>query len=240
MIRLFVDGPLTAGQAVALSEAQAHYLRAVMRRGDGDAVAVFNGRDGEWRGEIAGLKKRGGAVVPVAPTRPQGAEADLWLLFGPVKTARMALMAEKATEMGVSRLVPVVTARTQNSRVNVARLRANAVEAAEQCGRLEVPTVAEPLALDAALADWPDDRVLWVADESGGGAVAKDAVVSRKGQKSAVFVGPEGGFSPEELDFLTARPFAVSIALGPRILRAETAAVAALTMVQALAGDWVA
>ncbi len=239
MIRLFVEAPLVAGVAVALSEAQAHYLRGVMRRGDGDAVALFNGRDGEWRGEIAGLKKRGGAVVPVEQTRPQGAEADVWLLFAPLKAARMALIAEKATEMGASRLVPVMTARTQGGRVNGGRLRANAVEAAEQCGRLSVPEVAEAVALAAMVADWPPDRVLWVADESGGGAVATDAVVSRKGQKSAVLVGPEGGFSPEELDFLSARPFAVGISLGPRVLRAETAAVAALTVVQALAGDWV-
>ena len=238
VIRLFVEVPLAAGVAVPLSAAQAHYLRAVMRRADGDAVAVFNGQDGEWRAEIAGLKKRGGAVVPVSRTRPQEAAADLWLLFAPVKAARLALIAEKATELGVSRLLPVTTTFTQGGRVNVDRLRANAVEAAEQCGRLTVPEVAAAQGLTAALVDWPADRVLWVADENGG-AVAKDAVVSQKGRKSAVLVGPEGGFSPEELDFLKGRPFAVSISLGPRILRAETAVVAALTLVQALAGDWV-
>jgi 16S rRNA (uracil1498-N3)-methyltransferase len=207
--------------------------------GAGDEVLVFNGRDGEWRGRIEDLRKKGGALSLVERTRAQERSPDLWLAFAPAKRGTPELVARAATELGVSALQPVTTRRTVVGRVNTERLRANAVEAAEQCGRLTVPAVLKPIALDTLLADWPADRRLMLCDETGGGVPIAQALSAQdRAAPWAVLVGPEGGFDPSELDVLGKQPIVTSVGLGPRILRAETAAIAALACWQALVGDW--
>ena len=234
-LRLFVPAPLAAGQAVAASRDQTHYLASVMRAGMGEAVLVFNGVDGEWHCRIDSLAKTGAALVPVRQTRPQLSEPDLWLLAAPLKRDRTDLVAEKAAELGVSRLWPVFTRRTNAGRVNLERMRAHLIEAAEQCERLSVPELSEPAPLDKVLSDWPSGRVLLFLDESGGGPPLAGVI---SGGPVALLVGPEGGFAPEEQRMLAAKPYARPVGLGPRILRAETAAIAALAVWQAVAGDW--
>jgi 16S rRNA (uracil1498-N3)-methyltransferase len=239
--RLHVEAPLAAGAAVALGEGQAHYLRAVLRLGAGAAVALFNGRDGEWQAVIESLGKRSAGLLCRTQTRPQRPEPDLWLLFAPIKRARIDFLVEKATELGVARLQPVITRRTMAARLNPARLRAHAVEAAEQCERLTVPDLAEPLPLARCLAAWPAGRRLLLAAEAGPAepiaAALAAAAAAPAGAGWAVLVGPEGGFDPGELDDLHKLPFVSAIGLGPRILRAETAALAALACWQAVLGD---
>jgi 16S rRNA (uracil1498-N3)-methyltransferase len=243
-LRLYVTDDLAAGAGIALSREQTHYLANVMRAGLGDAVALFNGRDGEWAATIAALGKRGAELTVAAALRPQVAEPDLWLAFAPIKRGRIDWIAEKATELGVARLLPVMTARTQMGRVNVERLAANAVEAAEQCERMTVPPVDAPVRLDALLAAWPRHRILYVGDETGHGRPLAEALRAAAGDGLAgdpprgVLVGPEGGFAPDELDALDDLPFVTKISLGPRVMRADTAAIAALAVIQALAGDW--
>jgi 16S rRNA (uracil1498-N3)-methyltransferase len=237
-IRLYVGDPLAAGGAVALGRAQAHYLRNVMRAKAGDALLLFNGRDGEWRAEVGPLGKAGGMATAVAQTRPQQASLDLWLLFAPIKSGRIEFLVEKATELGVALLAPVLTERTVVRRVNVERLQAHAIEAAEQSGRLDVPELRAAQTLDAALADWPAGRPLFVCDETGGGVPIGRAAPDRRIRPAAVLIGPEGGFAPGELDALAKLAFVTRVGLGPRILRAETAALAVLACWQALAGDW--
>ena len=240
--RIYVDAPLGPGGAVALSAAQAHYLGAVMRRGAGDRLLLFNGRDGEWRAEIAALGRKRAAATVESRTRPQADGPDLWLLFAPVKRTPIDRIARAATELGVSAILPVVTRRTAARRVNLDRLRANAVEAAEQCQRLSVPDCRAPVRLDEALADWPPDRRLLLCDETGAGnriAEALDGALDcAPAGPWAVAVGPEGGFAADEIAALAALPGALRVGLGPRILRAETAAAAALACWQAIAGDW--
>ncbi|TVQ58559.1 MAG: 16S rRNA (uracil(1498)-N(3))-methyltransferase [Rhodobacteraceae bacterium] len=242
-VRLFVDGPLGSGAEARLSREQAHYLFTVMRLGPGDAVALFDGENGEWRAVVADAGRRGGALVCAERLRAQTVGPDLDLLFAPLKKARTDFVAEKATEMGVRRLIPVFTRFTNSERVNRDRLRAHAVEAAEQCGVLSVPDIAEPRRLDAVLAAWPAERRLMFCDESGAGRPALDALADSRRLGGppgpwAVLVGPEGGFSPEERAALAALPGALPVSLGPRILRADTAAVAALALWQAAMGDW--
>lgn len=237
-IRLYVGDPLAAGRAVTLGRAQAHYLRNVMRAKAGDALLLFNGRDGEWRAEVGELGKAGGTARAVAQTRSQRASADLWLLFAPLKSGRIEFLVEKATELGVALLAPVLTERTVVRRVNEARLRAHAVEAAEQSGRLDVPELRQARPLMEWLADWPAGRPLFVCDETGQGVPIARAVPDRRKRPAAVLIGPEGGFAPAELDALAKLAFVSRVGLGPRILRAETAALAALACWQALAGDW--
>ena len=237
-VRLHVDAPLGPGAEVAPTREQAHYLFTVMRLGPGDAAALFNGRDGEWRAEVREAGRRAGALRCIERLRPQDAAPDVELLFAPLKKARTDFVAEKATEMGVRRLRPVLTRFTNAERVNVGRLRAHAVEAAEQCGILTVPEVAEPMALAAALDGWEAGRRLMFCDESGVGAPAAAALAGAGGGPWAVLVGPEGGFSAEEAARLRRLPGALAVSLGPRILRADTAAVAALALWQAALGDW--
>jgi len=242
-LRLFVPDDLTAGATVALAAEQAHYLTNVMRAQIGDGVALFNGRDGEWAGEIVARGKRTVELRLGARLREQAREPDLWLAFAPIKRGRIDFVAAKATELGVARLLPVLTARTQMTRVNVARLYANAIEAAEQCERLTVPEVAEPQPLADLLAGWPGERRLLVGDETGGGRpIAEVASELARGASlpCAVLVGPEGGFTAGELDALANLPFVTKIGLGPRVMRADTAAIAALSVIQAIAGDWCA
>ena len=237
-LRLFVDSPLQPGAAVALTPAQTHYLGTVMRRTVGDGLLLFNGRDGEWRAEISDLKRgRRGAAEVGEQTRGQGFEPDLWLLFAPVKRTPVDHIARFATELGVSALMPVITRRTNAKRLNLDRLRANAVEAAEQCGRLTVPDCAAPVALDQRLADWPAERRLMLCDESGGAPVA-EALEKTKPGPWAVIIGPEGGLAKEEIEAMAAMKQTVRVSFGTRILRVDTAVAAALTCWQALAGDW--
>ncbi|NNL35958.1 MAG: 16S rRNA (uracil(1498)-N(3))-methyltransferase [Silicimonas sp.] len=234
-VRLFVDQPLGPGQSVVLSRDQAHYLFGVMRLGQGDALFLFNGQDGEWRADVAEAGKRGGTLVCGEMTKPQGAPPDLWLLFAPIKKARTDFIIEKAVELGTARILPVQTEHTNSERIRRDRLQAHATEAAEQCGITYVPQVGELARLDQVIADWPEDRSLWFCDErlagQGGGLMTRPA-------PAAILIGPEGGFSEAERDHLSGHAFASAISLGPRILRADTAAVAALTLWQSQIGDW--
>lgn len=237
--RLFVTAPLNDGGAVALERDKARYLGQVLRQQVGDAVVLFNGRDGEWRARIDALSKNNATLVAETQLRDQDAPGDLRLVFAPIKKARLDFLVEKATELGVARLSPVITDHTDVARVNTERLRANALEAAEQCGRLSVPAVDEPVALTAALADWDAGQRLLMMDETGGGIpIAAALSGGNVAPPLAVLIGPEGGFSRVELDALRDLSFVTRIGLGPRILRAETAAVAALSCVQSLCGDW--
>jgi 16S rRNA (uracil1498-N3)-methyltransferase len=236
--RLFVDAPLEAGGAVALERAQAHYLTHVLRLKPGDRVLVFNGRDGEWSATLGGGGKRASLAVG-AKTRQQTAAADLHYLFAPLKAARLDYMVQKAVEMGVTRLVPVLTRHGQVTRVNLERMRANAIEAAEQCGILALPEIAEPVALSRYLAERDPARLLVFCDEDAD-AANPAAVLAKASPPSglAVLVGPEGGFAEDERAALLREANVMRLALGPRILRADTAAVAALAVVQTVLGDW--
>ncbi|MFO7919583.1 MAG: 16S rRNA (uracil(1498)-N(3))-methyltransferase [Nioella sp.] len=236
-IRLYVEHPLGAGQTVPLSRDQAHYLFGVMRQGVGAPVALFNGSQGEWTAEVEEAGKRAGVLACRQQAAPQVSPLDLWLLFAPIKKARTDFIVEKATEMGAARILPVQTDFTNAERVRQDRLQAHAIEAAEQCGGTYVPPVEELQRLDRVLADWPADRHLIFCDESLVGArAALDAAPD--GEKWAILIGPVGGFSETERARLRALPGCTAISLGPRILRADTAAVAALTLFQATRGDW--
>lgn len=248
-IRLYVEHPLGQGQSVPLTRDQAHYLFGVMRLGVGGAVALFNGRDGEWQGRVAEAGKRGGALEAQVQSRPQIDPPDVWLLFAPVKKARTDFIVEKAVELGAARICPVLTEFTNAERVRRDRLQAHAVEAAEQCGATFVPQVADAVRLDRVLADWDAARRLMFCNEATAGrsSVLADIVAggagedARKGGSSgpwAILIGPEGGFSASERTRLTGLPYARTVSLGPRILRADTAAVAALTLWQQALGDW--
>lgn len=239
-LRLYIDLPFTLGQPLPLDAKQVHYLANVMRRSTGDRVLVFNGRDGEWQAEISTLTKRAGSLSLKEQIRPIGVSPDLWLLFAPIKRGPIDMVAEKAAELGVSRLQPVVTERTNAARVNVDRLRAIAIEAAEQCGRLSVPEICPTEKLSQVLQDWPAERGLVLMNESGAGRPVGEVMAARRGSNpDAILIGPEGGFSPDELDAMANLPFVTSASMGSRLLRAETAAVAALAVWQALAGDWI-
>lgn len=235
-VRLYVEQPLGQGQAVALSGDQAHYLFSVMRLAKGAAVTLFNGRDGEWRAEVAEAGKRGGVLVCEVQTRALLMPPDLWLIFAPIKKARTDFIVEKAVELGVRRILPVQTRHTNSERIRQDRLQAHAVEAAEQCGGTYVPEVAELVGLDRLLAGWPAERrILW-CDESLLGA--SEGLSGAEPGPWAILIGPEGGFSAEEKAKLRGMPAVLPVSLGPRILRADTAAVAALTLWQASLGDW--
>ncbi|AXK83241.1 16S rRNA (uracil(1498)-N(3))-methyltransferase [Pseudolabrys taiwanensis] len=235
--RVHVEAPLTAGQAVAFDREQVNYLANVLRLKDGDAVLLFNGRDGEWGARLTFAGKRALAATPEEQLRGQPRPGDLHFLFAPLKHARLDYMVQKAVEMGASRIQPVLTQHTQVTRINRERMQANAIEAAEQCGVLAVPEIGEPLSFERAAA--ADDRLLVFCDED---AEVKDPVAAleavRRPVPIAVLIGPEGGFSEAERATLLKRPNTVRLSLGPRILRADTAAVAALAVVQAVLGDW--
>lgn len=235
-IRLYVDQPLAPGQAVAVSADQAHYLFNVMRLTRGAAVALFNGRDGEWRAEVAEAGKRGGILICATQTAALRLPPDLWLAFAPIKKARTDFIVEKATELGAARIIPVQTRHTNAERIRQDRLQAHALEAAEQCGATFVPEVCDLTSLDKFLASLsPDRKLLWCDEAMVGQA---PALPGTKGEKWAILIGPEGGFSVDEQQRLRALPQIHPTALGPRILRADTAAVAALTLWQASLGDW--
>ena len=238
--RLHLIAGLAAGREIELEPARAHYLRSVLRLGPGAAVAVFNAEDGEWLCRIAGIGKNGARLTAERRLRsPEpGGEPDLWLLFAPIKRARLDWLVEKATELGVAALLPVWTARTQVERVNLDRLRAHAVEAAEQSERLSVPELRAPERLGRLLATWPGARRLVVCDESGAGEPISDAAARLSPGPVALLVGPEGGFDETELDAFGKLSFVTRVGLGPRVLRGETAALAAVAVFQAIAGDW--
>jgi len=237
--RLFVDAALAAGETVALERSQSNYLGNVLRLSAGGTILVFNGRDGEWQASILG-RKRPDSVNIVAQTRPQDRLPDLAYVFAPLKHARLDYMVQKAVEMGASSLQPVLTRFTQVSRVNGERMRANVIEAAEQCGILSIADVAEPVALERYLAQRDGQRRLVFCDEA---ADATDPLQALRSDQAAstgidVLIGPEGGFAEEERAILLRQPRTLRLSLGPRILRADTAAVAALALVQAALGDW--
>jgi 16S rRNA (uracil1498-N3)-methyltransferase len=233
--RLFVDEPLGPG-ARRIDGAPAHYLLSVMRLRVGDPVKLFDDRSGEWLATVAATAKRDLTVEVTALLRSREPVPDLWLCAAPLKKGRVDWLAEKACELGVDRLVPVVTRRTVVDKPNTDRLRAHMIEAAEQCDRTALPSVVEPVKLPALLRDWPADRTLFFADETGG-LPALDAMRAAAGP-AAILIGPEGGFDAEERAGVRALPQAVGIALGPRILRADTAAAAAVALWMAAAGDW--
>ncbi|MBV0910901.1 16S rRNA (uracil(1498)-N(3))-methyltransferase [Anianabacter salinae] len=239
-IRLFVDHPLGPGQTVDLSREQAHYLFGVMRLGPGAPVLLFNGQDGEFRASVAEAGKRGGVLAVEAQTRPMQVPPDLWLMFAPIKKARTDFIVEKATEMGAARIVPVQTEFTNSERIRRDRLQAHAVEAAEQCGGTFVPEVADLVGLSKLLDDWEPARRIMFADEALVGAA--EALGQAAGVQAhgpwAILIGPEGGFSAAERARLCSCDFVTPVSLGPRILRADTAAVAAMTVWQQVLGDW--
>lgn len=233
--RLFVTAPLGLDREVVLDERPAHYLRNVLRLREGDVVALFNGHDGEWSASIASYGKKRAVLQAMTLRRAQPAAPELRLLYAPLKRGPGDLLVQKATELGVGVLQPVLTRRSQAERLNLARLQAIAAEAAEQCGRLELPEIREPCTLETVLAGWPAARPLLYCDEAGGGAPIAEAAADAP---LDVLVGPEGGFDPAERERLAALPLVRGVSLGPRILRAETAAVAALAVLQAVGGDW--
>lgn len=236
-MRLFVPDPLESGLRLELSPPTAHRVLHVMRRKPGDALALFNGRDGEWSGRVADAGKGRCAVEVAAQTRPQAPAPDVWLAFAALKRDALDLLVEKSTELGAAALLPVFTRRTVADRVNLERMAATATEAAEQCGRLTVPEVRPPCPLANLMGEWPAGRRLMLCDEARDAPPALSALSGAEPGPWAVLVGPEGGFAPEERRMLRALPFAVPVSLGPRILRAETAAIAALTLWQAALGD---
>ncbi len=241
IVRLHVDHPLAQGQTVPVDGGQAHYLFGVMRLSVDAEVRLFNGRDGEWAARVTEAGRKRGALTCLAQSAPQLDPPDLWLLFAPIKKARTDFIVEKATELGAARILPVLTDYTNSERVRVDRLQAHAIEAAEQCGGTYVPEVAEPQKLSKVLDDWDRGRMILHCDEeTAGSGMTPGLEQFRPGDPWAVLIGPEGGFSPAERRRLDTdlRGSVLRYSLGPRILRADTAAVAALTLWQASLGDW--
>lgn len=236
--RLYIDAPLDAGEIVPCTQTQAHYLVTVLRLGAGDQIRVFNGRDGEWLGSVRRTGKRTCALEIVRQTRPQEGGPDVGYYFAPLKRARLDYMVQKATELGVARLQAVLTQRTVAGRVNGERMRANVIEAAEQCGILRLPEVAEPVKFPAFLAEYPADRRLVMCDEAAPIASPIAALRALEGQACDVLIGPEGGFSEQEREALHDHAQVTAISLGPRVMRADTAAVAALALLNSVIGDW--
>jgi 16S rRNA (uracil1498-N3)-methyltransferase len=239
--RLFVAADLAAGGEFTLDKDQSLYLAAVLRKSVGDEVVLFNGRDGAWLCRLTTDSKKSVSLLPVERIAPQTEKSDLWYGFAPLKNERLDYVIQKAVEMGASTIQPVMTQFTQVHRLKTERLHANAIEAAEQCEVLNVPAIAPEITLDRLLADWPSEhgaRKLIFADEGEASSSPIEALSALRGEKLGLIIGPEGGFSDSEREKLRALPFVVSISLGPRILRADTAAVAAMAVIQATIGDW--
>jgi len=236
--RLFLEAALRVGEPVRCSGEQANYLRNVLRLGADAEILVFNGLDGEWRARLVLEGKRGCVLEPLEQVRPQEAGPDVRYLFAPLKRARLDYMVQKATELGVAVLQPVLTRHTVAERVNLDRMRGNAIEAAEQCGILRIPEVVTPDRLDRVLTRWDHARPLIFCDERAPTTNPIAALGAVRPGPVGVLIGPEGGFAAEEREYLIQQPFSVQISLGPRIMRADTAAIAALTLVNAVLGDW--
>lgn len=235
-VRLYVDHPLGEEQSVPLSREQAHYLFGVMRLAEGVVLSLINGADGEWDAQVVKAGKKAGVLLCLSQTRPLQMPPDLWLMFAPIRKERTAFIVEKAVELGAARVMPVQTAFTQSAnRIRQDKLQAHAVEAAEQCGGTFVPPVDDLAKLDRVLAHWPSGRQLMFCDEL---LIGDPVSLPKDGGPWAILIGPEGGFSPAEREMLRGLPFAHPVSLGPRILRADTAAVAALTVWQQALGDW--
>jgi 16S rRNA (uracil1498-N3)-methyltransferase len=237
-LRLFVEAELGDGASVVIEEGQAHYIVHVMRAKIGDRISLFNGRDGEWLAEVTQIAKRSCTVTCTVQTAAQSDVPDLWLVFAPVKKTPADYLTQKATELGVRALQPIMTRRTIVTRVNTERMHANAVEAAEQSERVTVPEIREAVALDKLLAAWPAERRIVFCDEAGDARPIREALADASDGPWAIFTGPEGGFDPAERALLRSQPHVTAVSLGPRILRADTAALAALAVWQALRGDW--
>jgi len=235
--RLYVEADLSPGKDIALSKEQAHYLINVLRKHEGDHIRVFNGRDGEWRAEIRSASKRSTALQVTKKLREPQTAPDIWLCFAPVRKHRNTFIIEKATELGVARLMPVVTKRTQFPKLKLGKMRLQIIEAAEQTERLDLPKADVPISLIEMLSGWDKKRTLIFADETGDAATAQEVLKDLKGP-AAILIGPEGGFDPKERDMLRSKPYITPVSLGPRILRADTAALSLLTLWQAVQGDW--
>lgn len=236
-IRLYTDMVLDNGFAGQLSEPQSHYLVHVMKCSAGDEILCFNGRDGEFLCRIDKVSKKSVEITVLEQIRQMEHVPDIWLMFAPVKKNQTDFIIQKATELGAARIVPVITTYTIAETTKTERFRAQAIEAAEQCRRLEVPEISEAVKLDKLVALWDKNRKLYFMDETGGGQNISTAF-AQSGKPAAILTGPEGGFSPEELEMLRSKEFARGVSMGKRILRAETAAAAALACWQALSGDW--
>lgn len=236
--RLFVEDDLRQGTEIALGREQSNYLGAVLRMQPGAALVVFNGRDGAWLASVSSASRKAVSLAPDEQIAPQPPPSDLWFGFAPLKAGRLDYMIQKATEMGVGAIQPVITRFTQVTRLKPEKLRAHAIEAAEQCEVLNVPTILPEIAFPDLVRTWNAGRRLIVADESLESASPTDTLRAISDQPIGLLIGPEGGFSPEERAEIQRQPFVVPISLGPRILRADTAAVAALAVIQAIIGDW--
>ena len=236
--RLFCDWDMSIGTEISCSSDQANYLLNVLRLTSGDVIHVFNGRDGEWRASIIRDGKRKCSLAITEQLREQVDGPQIDYFFAPLKRARLDYMVQKATELGVARMQPVFTRHTVADRVNLDRMRANVIEAAEQCGILRIPDISEPQKLSAAIADWPEQYPLIFADEGADLAAPLTALGEIPRGRCGVLIGPEGGFSPDEREMLLDKPCVVRLSLGPRIMRADTAAVAALSLINATLGDW--
>ena len=238
MQRLHCEAAISERTAIEATEAQVHYLRNVLRLRDGDRILLFNGVDGEWLAELASEGRRRIRLVPVEQTRPQPPRSDLLFCFAPIRAGRLEYLVQKATEMGAGAIQPVMTQYTQPARIGTARLQANIIEAAEQCGILSVPELLPLQPLAELLDGWQQGRALIFCDEAADAASPLATLAGLRGRPLGVLIGPEGGFSPAERERLLKLDFVTPVSLGPRILRADTAAVAALAIVQAAAGDW--
>ena len=237
--RLYVTCPLNENAVVGLESNQAHYLRAVLRLTTGAFVTLFNGVDGEWLAKIDGMGKSWSSLVMVNKLRDQIDTADLWLLFAPIKKTRLSMIIEKAVELGVTKILPTLTERTNVERVRTPRLTATAIEAAEQCERLDIPEIIEPAKLDKILESWDKTRILLVCAEFGEVTPITQTLKALENKGNVAFlIGPEGGFSKLELEKLSNHSFVIFVGLGPRILRAETAVISALACWQSIRGDW--
>ena len=240
-IRLFVEpddaAPFCADGTLERFGDAAHYMTRVMRLKVGHQAALFNARDGEWRAELTDIQKKSASLRLIEQLRPALCGPDVWVCFAPIKFGRIDYLVQKMTELGATKLQPTLTHYTQTERIKLERLRANAIEAAEQCERVDVPELAEPVALRQLLADWPEDRALLFADEGGQGAPFAQTA-AQKPQKWGILIGPEGGFSPEERGLIYSLTQTRGISLGPRILRADTAALTLLSLTMSAWGDW--
>ena len=237
--RLYLDTPLSDGADIALDKAQAHYIGTVLRKAVGESVRVFNGRDGEWRAQITEIEKKQGFLKVTTQLRANQACPDIWLCFAPVRKHRNAFIFEKGTELGVARFQPVLTARTQFPKMRMDKDKAQIIEAAEQTERLDIPQVRAGVSLTELLSGWDKSRILLFADEAGDADTAAALFAGITADTPcAILIGPEGGFTPEERETLRSKPYVRPVSLGPRILRADTAALSLLTLWQAHLGDW--